>query len=364
MALAKHFRNAGIPLPRRGYWAKRDAGKAPPRIALPPRALGQSFGIDFGRDREAYWPERPPEEVAAREIPPLPEFEGDLDAVRRCASELAGTVRFSSLATLHPAAAKLLEADEERRNKQAASKWPSLMDAPIFDSKPERRRLRIVNALLLALSRCGCQPSADRWAGYRLHATVGDVGVGFNLAPLGFKREDYDRNHWAFPNKGTLKLALTWYQPPPEITVSWEGSDAVPLERQLTDIVVGILVAGEWSLRRGLIRRHAYLVESKAKAVAQLHRRAEEAMRMERERREEVERERRETLIAEAESWRRAVDLRAYVEARLNTVAGAATEEGMKAWAQWALAEADRLDPLRCAPGRAAEPNPSDNGAK
>lgn len=85
---------------------------------------------------------------------------------------------------------------------------------------------------------------------------------------------------------------------------------------------------------------------------------------MERERREEVERERRETLIAEAESWRRAVDLRAYVEARLNTVAGAATEEGMKAWAQWALAEADRLDPLRCAPGRAAEPNPSDNGAK
>ena len=165
------------------------------------------------------------------------------------------------------------------------------------------------------------------------------------------------------PNKGKLKLELTWYQPPPEIKTFWEDSDAVPLERQLTDITVGILAAGEWSLRWSTIRRHDYLVERKAKAAAELHRRAEAAKREERERREKLERDRREQLIAESEAWRRAIDLRAYVAARLGMVPTADVEEGTRAWAQWALAEADRIDPLRRMPEHAAESMPSDETA-
>ena len=353
VALAKHCRKAGIPLPGVGYWAKKDAGKAPPKTPLPPRALGQNFGIDFGPDRLHAWPAPAPEEILLQEIPPLPTFEDDLDAVRKRASAIVGTVRYPSLASPHPLVAKLLQEDEERRAKQAASSWTAYWNAPVFDSKNERRRLRIINALCLALARCGCKVSAGRSPAYDLNTTVGDVGLGFILAPIGFDLDEYHRTRKVFPNEGKLNLKLSWYQPPPELAVRWQDSDGAPLEELLTEIVVGLIVAGEWSLRRSLIRRHEHLVNRKAEAEKEIKRLAEEAKRKEKERLDKAERERREKLIGEAESWRRANDLRAYVAARLNEESnepGAAADEALKAWAQWALAEADRMDPLRRVP--------------
>lgn len=353
VAFAKHCKKAGIPFPGRGYWAKKDAGKAPPRIPLPPRALGQKFGVVYGPDPLHAWPAPPPEEIVQQEIPPLPVFEDDIESVRKRASAIVGTVRYPSLARPHPFVAKLLQEDEERRTKQAASKWPSSWDAPIFDSKPEKRRLRIANALLLALVRCGCKVSAGRSPAYDLNTTVGDVGLGFILAPKGFDRDEYYRTRKAFPNEGKLKLTLSWYQPPPEITVRWEDLDGVPLEEQLTEIVVGLLVAGEWSVRQSLQKRYDCLVDRRAAAEKEIRRFAEEAKRKEKERQEKAERERREQLIGEAESWRRANDLRAYVAARLNEKSNeprSSADEALEAWAQWALAEADRIDPLRRVP--------------
>ena len=353
VAFAKHCKKAGIPFPGRGYWAKKDAGKAPPRIPLPPRALGQKFGVVFGPDQLHAWPAPPPEDILQQEIPPLPVFEDDLESVRKRASAIVGTVRYPSLARPHPFVAKLLQEDEERRAKQAASKWPSSWDAPIFDSKPEKRRLRIANALLLALVRCGCKVSAGRSPAYDLNTTVGDVGLGFVLAPKGFDRDEYHRTRKVFPNEGKLKLQLSWYQPPPEVTVLWQDLDGVPLEEQLTEIVVGLLVAGEWSVRQSLQKRYDCLVDRRAKAEKEIRRLAEEAKRKEKERQEKAERERREQLIGEAESWRRANDLRAYVAARLNEKSNeprSSADEAIEAWARWALAEADRIDPLRRVP--------------
>ncbi|MCX7143705.1 MAG: hypothetical protein NT123_22210, partial [Proteobacteria bacterium] len=264
-----------------------------------------------------------------------------------------GTVRYPSLARPHPFVAKLLQEDEERRAKQAASKWPSSWDAPIFDSKPEKRRLRIANALLLALVRCGCKVSVGRSPAYDLNTTIGDVGLGFVLAPKGFDRDEYHRTRKVFPNEGKLKLQLSWYQPPPEVTVLWQDLDGVPLEEQLTEIVVGLLVAGEWSVRQSLQNRYDCLVDRRAKAEKEIRRLAEEAKRKEKERQEKAERERREQLIGEAESWRRANDLRAYVAARLNEKSNeprSSADEAIEAWARWALAEADRIDPLRRVP--------------
>lgn len=40
VALAKICKRHGIPLPRRGHWAKLKAGKTSRRFPLPPRALG------------------------------------------------------------------------------------------------------------------------------------------------------------------------------------------------------------------------------------------------------------------------------------------------------------------------------------
>lgn len=347
MALAKHCKKAGIPLPGLGYWAKRDAGKASARVALPPRGLGQSKAIVFGTDECAGYP-IPPEEIVKEEIPEMPVYEGDLDSIRERARKLVGTVTYPSLAKPHPLIVRLLEEDEKRRAKQRASPYPSSWDAPFFDSAPEKRWLRIMNALFLALARCGCKPWTTRKESYEIGAQIGDVPMRFTLAPTSFNRSEHERYGKVFENKGKLMLEIDWYEPPTEIPGRWEDQEGMPLEARLSEITADLLATSEWALRDHAKRQHAYLAERKAKAEEELVRRVEEARRQERERKEKIERERREQLFAEAEALRRAAAVRTYVAARLERAKQTQGEvdEVLGAWAHWALGEADQLDPL------------------
>ena len=348
VALAKHCKKLDIPLPGLGYWAKKEAGQAVAQVALPARGLGKSYEIHFGGDNRSGYPARP-EEIASESIAPLPEFEGDIAAVRERARTIVGRVSYPSLAKLHPATTKLLQQDERRRAKQAASSWPSTLYTPFFDTAPDKRRLRIMNALFLALARCGCRPSTSRRESYELSTLIGDVAMPFVLAPLGFNHRERDRSGKVFENKGRVLLELSWYEPPSEIVTRWEDRDDLPLEMQLTEITVELLVAGEWGLRDKAQRQHAYRLERKTAAEAELRRREEEARRKEEERVAKAAQARREQLFLEAESLRKANEVRAYVAARMerakSTHGGASAE--LEEWARWAHREADALDPLR-----------------
>jgi hypothetical protein len=69
--------------------------------------------------------------------------------------------------------------------------------------------------------------------------------------------------------------------------------------------------------------------------------------REERERQQQLEQSRVDRLLDEAASLRRAVDIRAYVEAVKTTVANNATSislDAVERWSKWALAQADRID--------------------
>lgn len=62
-----------------------------------------------------------------------------------------------------------------------------------------------------------------------------------------------------------------------------------------------------------------------------------------------MERQRVEDLLGDAAAFRRARDIRAYVdEARTANagVPGLLPSEDMEAWARWALAQADRIEPV------------------
>jgi hypothetical protein len=54
----------------------------------------------------------------------------------------------------------------------------------------------------------------------------------------------------------------------------------------------------------------------------------------------------RDALLADAIAWREADTLRAYVAAARRTSADGADIPRFEEWAQWALAAADRLDPI------------------
>lgn len=354
VALAKACRRANIPLPGLGFWAKRAADKPVMQPALPRRDLGQSGEIEIGGSR--YHHHSPSdEEILATPLPPPPAFEDSLDEVAVRAREMLGTRKIAaSLVSPHPAIAKLLQDDEARRKKQQESKWPSSFDAPRFDSPLQRRRLRILNGLFLAWARSGCAPSIsvrrydeEQYIGLR----VGDQHLSFSLEVAGADKRRHPRQKIDDP-KARLVLELGWHQPPDDIVTRWEDQDGKWLEDQLHEIATGLLIAGERGYRSNAEYRHRWQVERKHELEEKLRQEHEERLRLERERREKLEKARRDRLLSQAAAWRQASEIRAYVRAFIESrSAGQSPEDTqlLETWAQWALAEADRMDPLHLA---------------
>ena len=342
--LAKICRRANIPLPGLGYWAKRAYGKARPQPPLPPRGLGQNDTVTVGGHRS--WYTRPSDEEVVRiEIPPPPSFAESLDDVTVRARKLIGQVPRKSLKQPHPLVAKLLEEDEQRRQKALESSWH--WDKPIFDSPIEQRRLRLINRLFWAFSRCQFKPDVTGKDASGFCVTVGDEIVRFTLDPPGTERNNgQPRPVRTSKEPKILQLKLSWYQPPAEIPVSWIDSAGCPLEDQLTDVAVGLIVAGEWSYRHGLIRHHEWLVERKQELAEEARRQEEERQRKEREKILKREQARREKLFSDAAAWTKAALVRSYVQAVLDRPQVSISADSLTEWASWALAEADRMDPL------------------
>jgi hypothetical protein len=350
VAIGKRCRRSNIPLPGLGHWAKKEAGKQVIQPAFPPRGLGQSDVVTIGGD-ERYRSERQEsdEELLAATITPPPPFPDGLPEVTARARELVGKVRaVASLAKPHPSIARLLQDDEQRREKQKASRWPSSFDAPLFDSPFERRRLRLMNSLLLAFSRCGCTPSLYGREADSLAVHVGDQRVGFIVGPVKAKPQGQYPPR-PVPSDSQMKLELNWYRPPSELKARWQDEDDSRLEEQIEEIAVSLIVAGEWLHRASIWGHYEYRRDRQQELKEQIGQRNEEAARKERQRLEKVEADRRNQLIAETEAWRQASDIRAYIEAQLTRRKASAEGEArtaLETWASWALAEADQIDPL------------------
>ena len=77
-----------------------------------------------------------------------------------------------------------------------------------------------------------------------------------------------------------------------------------------------------------------------------------ELEREERERQQRLEQARIDRLLDEAASLRRVTDIRAYVDAVNAAVRGDAasiSSDVIERWSEWALAESDRIDPVKTA---------------
>ncbi len=83
VALAKQCKKANIPVPNRGYWARKQAGKLTTQIALPPRFPGAPDRIGGSTSHRYYygcgsdWAEQ----LREMPIPPVPTFEEEMSSV-------------------------------------------------------------------------------------------------------------------------------------------------------------------------------------------------------------------------------------------------------------------------------------------
>lgn len=354
--LKKVCARAEIPTPDRGYWAKLAAGKPVVRARLPPRGPGISDEVAITKATHSW--RYDPEAELAEPIPELPTFPEPLeDVLARVRKRIGKVVRCRDLASPCPMVRQLLAKDEARREKQRLSRWPSSWDAPLFDSPFEARRLRVLNAIGLALPRVGGKLDYSGKEARRLSLRIGDVVMELALDHPSAKPNQWGEWSTRPGPTDTLKLDLKPRFPDGIPKRVWIDGEEGKLEDQLTEIVIALGVAGEAHYRQSRIAHHAYLLKRRAENEAEVAKRRAEAERVARERRLKAEKERRDRLFAQARDWRTARDIRSFVEEVLGSRSPG--QDGLENWAAWARFEADALDPVLNGSLKASDLSPS-----
>lgn len=364
--LAKICTAANIPVPARGYWAKKEAGKPVTRPGLPARGFGQEDLVVIGRD---WYNHRSDDaEILSTPIPPPPVFEPGLEVIQQRAAALVARAPLPvrSPRGWHSQIQKLLDADEVRAKKKRESAYPSIWDGPIFSDPFERRRLRILNALFTCLTRCGAHPHIDDKHGRTLAVTVGTTGVPLSVDSLSAAKQiERERQGYGFVARGPkdrMRLAIQGYWST-RVGPSWEDKPGDGLEKHLREIAAAILVFSEKTVRDDALAAHAGRIKRKADLEEQERQRVAEEERRRLERRAKFEKAQVDHLLAQAEALHQANQIRAYVDAV--TVLNAAapdpmTADQLQSWASWALAQADRIDPVASGTFKSRPPEPTD----
>jgi hypothetical protein len=350
VGLSKACRRAAIPVPERGFWAKRQAGKPTVQQALPPRGPGMHDEVEVGGGTSWSYSTSEEELVGGEGAAP-PVFSEDTDDLAARVRKMVGKVTVpKTLAKPHRLIARLVEDDEHRRETQQNSPHAWSWDNPVFDSPLERRRLRILNATFLALSRCGMKPAVRGREARELSAQIGLSYVSFTLDRVTKRRQPAGADFAKDKSRERLRFQIVTRPGATDVRRSWEDSDGTKLEDQLDDIVVQLIIAGELQYRELVQSRYQWRLERKAELEEEERRRKEEEDRLKRERQVKAQRERLERLFNEASALRKAGEIRAYVEAVWEASALARSplpQERLQNWIAWALGEADRIDPIR-----------------
>lgn len=340
VALRKHLNKLGIVTPPQGHWNRVAAGRdgaVLPRI--PPRRPGETGRIRLDERFRGHVPEAPewptcgPFASAA-----VPE---DLEELRTRERKAIGTVK-APRDLSRPAAglAALLRREEDIRRKAAADRWA--WRTPRFDGPLSQRKLRILSAVFCALAKRGHDGSAqERDGDLQASCTIGDMHLGLEFHVIGRHRTEvrggYARPAADLPASTPLRLSLSRMSPhdqPP----GWEDGDAGRLENQLAEVAAGLIVLGEARFRERLVEIAAG--------------RERDRQRQEEGRRQHIaalEAKRIEDLKASGALLRQAEELRALVvQVRAAILGGqvAADSSALDRWERWALAQADRLDPV------------------
>lgn len=345
VALKKTCIRAEIPTPNLGYWAKKEAGKSAYQPPLPerPPGLDDEVVVAAGKD---YWYRGWSNEDLLAPLPPPPEFPEPIEAVRDRITKVLGKLSVPrDVRDWHPAIARLLSEDDKRKQKQLATGYS--WDAPLFDTPFERRRLRILNALFIAVARTNGKPIVSRDA-HSIHLTFYQQHVGIRLGPA---KEHIRRGYAATkaydPKDTKLSFSILTGVSSDKERISWHDDDNGKLEARITEIAVEVVVTAESQHREGAIRSYQWRVKRKAELEEEERQRKLEAERRERERLKRLEQGRIERLLKDATAFHQAAVIRNYVQAirSAHPCDGTSSTEAMERWSCWALAQADRIDP-------------------
>lgn len=347
VAFRKKCVKALVPTPERGYWAKIEAGKPATQVPLPKRAPGQDDEVLItGGDR--HWYGGYDEAELLGSVPDPPVFSETIEEVRAHISGIVGeVVAPREVRSWAIPIARLLGDDEKRREKHRNSAYPSSLDKPLFNSPFERRRLRILNALSIAVGNLDGQMYISDKEGRGVRFAVGDRTVSVDVDAPRKRGREHPSITWS-PREEDAGLVFSIEGSGHGSTArSWIDEGSSKIESKLTEIAVEIVTTAEIKYREAKIHDQKWRVERKAQLEEAAKQKRLEELRVARERREQLEQARIDRLLRDATFFREASDIRQYVEqvCMVKSDPDASRNDKLDGWCTWALAQADRIDP-------------------
>ncbi len=341
--LAKLCKRNSIPVPSRGYWAKKQAGKKvskAPFLALEDKASETQILI-----RKATFVKSPLKEKAEENTSVIPEpIQQAMEQEKLSQNEIKVP---KTLHNPHPIVKvwiKSAEDELERSRRYPNFNWAEPITAL------DRRKWRLCSALFGALEKRGFKISEIVERGLPKQVWIGFEGDNISYDMSEYVRqyrrqltEEEKKNRPHTKQKwnqeriktGRLKITLSPENTPYSNTTIHED-ESKPFENSLNEVTAKIIeVVWETKKRR---------LEQQERD----HRRWEEAKRQqELQELKEKEEKRKINLVYKAYAWKEAQIIREYVvavETSKISSSNGVVDEAFTAWKNWALAYADKID--------------------
>lgn len=337
--VAKICQRLHVPYPPRGYWAKKEAGRAVTVAELPQLPPGTPTEVDI----------YPP--------PPQPEEPAAIQAIMSAAETSArGVIVPETLESAHPkvkawlAQHKREQAEREREYKRRSrDKWS--WTKPLLADLTERDlyRLRVTSALFIAVEAAGGRVEdaiitgkvTFMIAGEKIECSIVEKMRQSLLVPReeGTKWTAYPEFHQnGLTSSGFLRVTITTYLRGG--VKEWVETSSKKIEALLPEVVARIMAAGP------------ILVEWERERKEEARRREEEEeRRQERRRLKQRDEHRWRQFCAFATDWQertRLLTFLAEIERRSHAEANATiAEQQLSEWIVWAQQKIDSLDPLQ-----------------
>lgn len=345
VGLAKTCRRMRIPLPGRGHWAKKAAGKRVRRPPLPALGRGESEV-----PREVVL--GPPRAVSTQEAA-LPSAVAEMIAFER-RPENRITVP-DALRSVHPLVRTTLQALEgsTRPSDHFVGNWRVRHLDVDVSRAALRRALRITDALVKAFEKRGWSVTLGAGDDRKSYVIVFGQRIPFGIReprrqipndppkpvrlPTGETYTPFHRRYREVPS-GHLAMVIRngWGH---AVSKTYCETESRPLEERLNDFVVAVIRAA-----------HEEAENERRRREDEERRRVAEELRIAEERRRRLEAARRQALEDQAQRWRRSRTLKEYLAAvrgRAEAVSGGLVAGSeLAAWLEWAEAYAQMLDPL------------------
>jgi hypothetical protein len=180
-----------------------------------------------------------------------------------------------------------------------------------------------------------------------MHVTFYEQHVGITLDPPAQPRRGHVAAEQLGSNDAKLFLSILRGLGSGEKPAAWPDDDGSKIEERMTEIAVELILTAELQYRESAIHQYQWRVKRRAELEEKERQRKIEAERAERARQKRIEQARIDRLLKDAAAFQQANEIRKYVEALRSVRASKelSSSEEFDQWSEWALVQADRIDP-------------------